>query len=871
MRVLSREERLEAVARAERRYGIMPDVRDVQPDGARGYPIVPEDGRSSAFKGTGDRGASVQLQPELAERSWTLYRCLYLRAAAMASLPLVPTKGDSDVDSGALVDLIREVNPHWDWRTLLFMTEWTLCTSNKGAFWILDGFDGDDSGDLSQPPKGKPTEIWWVSPDDMTPVRGEKGDKPEDWYLKGFERAIPGKRKGQPIDRRRVVWIRMPSPRNEFGHACPLAPAMGPTLLALSGMAANIQLHETGLTGAGIIHPTKGGTWTPSHMEQVQGMLAATLKGKPGWHKTAVINRGDIEITPIGTLSPKDLQFEKLLTMTSRQICEALGVPMALLQQDTATFSNLEGARGSFWSNTMITQAGIYAGAIDSQVVKAHFSDEADGAAFSFDDVPELQENAREKLAMDRERFDLVGKLAALVDAGYPRESAIRAAVMFAGVTEEEATALIPEGIAKASLPPLTDLRLLLGGVASGDLSRDSAIAVLEIMTGSREQALAIVADAGTATRNVPLPMLEFARSLALDVAAGRLPATSAMAILGGVIGDKASAVLADIVPLALPAPADEPAPEPAPAVASAEPDFAPDLAESRGILVFERGVGYRVRDSYGSEAHRRAWEQESARLDERAGELYQEAARILGTHVARIRSGLDRVKDADLEADLGDGEALADLVLGVWVPDAVEAARVAWERALGDLAPTLQDDAVEDIAAVAGKGDWEDSARAGMEDQQEQAIGEQAALFALSVVTTTRTKLAAALGGGTTVDEARKRAADLADLWETPTERRWAKAPINRASLWSVSEAGQAAARVRLIAARASQLPLKRKWLSQADGKVRKTHVKAHGQVRGLDEPFEVGETTCEEPRLCADYREAAECRCFTQLELAA
>jgi hypothetical protein len=874
-RTLSRAERMEAIARAERRYGMMEGEgltnRMEDPDGVRAYPVLADETRHATFKGVGSVGDSVTLRPELAERSWTLYRCLYLRSAAMASLPFVPTRDGGTVDSGPLHELLREVNPHWDWRTLMFMTEWTLCTSNRGAFWILDGFDGGDSGDLSQPPKGKPTEIWWVNPDDITPVQGAKSDKPEDWYLKHFERAIPGKRKGQVIDRRRVVWIRMPSPRNEFGHACPLAPAMGPTLLALSGMGANIQLHETGLTGAGIIHPTKGGTWTAAHMEQVQGMLAATLKGKPGWHKTAVINRGDIEITPINTLSPRDLQFEKLLSMTERQICEALGVPMALLQQDSATFSNLEGARASFWSNGMMTQASIYAGAIDSQLTRAHFSDEADASDFDFSAVPELQENAREKLAMDRDRFELVSKLAALVDNGYPRESAVAAAVMFAGLTEEEASSLIPEGIARVSLPPLTDLRLLLAGVASGDVSRDSAVAVLEILTGSREQALAIVADAGTSARNVPLPILNFARDLLADVTAGRMPLSAAAALLSEAIGaEKVGTVLADVAP-ALPAPADE-APPAEPSVAT--PDgmsfVAPDTQPARGVLVYEGGVGYRVRDAYGSEQHRRAWQRESDRLDARAGELYPEAARILGSHVARIQTGLDRVSEAALEAALGDGEIMADLVLGsAWVPEATEAARVPWERALLALLPTVTDDAMDDIRAAAGEGSWEADALLATEAEHARLAEEGAALFAVAVVGTTRSKLVDAMGAAATADAARKAAAHLVELWSEPTERAWSKSPISRASFWAVSEAGQASAHARLIAARASQLPLQRTWLSQADGKVRKTHVAAHGQVRGLAEPFSVGQTTCDEPRLCVDYREAAECRCFTRLEV--
>ena len=871
-RVLTQLQREEAIRRAERRYGLMEgDGQRVvhDPDGVRAYPVLADESRSAMFRGGRDAD-EVRLQPELAERSWTLYRCLYLRAAAMASLPLVPTRDGGKVDSGALVELLRDVNPHWDWRTLLFMTEWTLCTSNAGAFWILDGFDGD-SGDLSQPPKGKPTEIWWVDPADMKPIRGTKSDKPEDWYLKHFERAIPGKREGQIIDRRRVVWIRMPSPRREFGHACPLAPAMGPTLLALSGLGANIQLHETGLTGAGIIHPTKGGTWTEKHMDQVTSMLASTLKGRPGWHKTAVINRGDIEITPIGTLSPRDLQFEKLLAMTERQICEALGVPMALLQQDSATFSNLEGSRASFWSNTMMTQASIYAGAIDSQIVKTHFSDEADGADFSFDDVPELQENAREKLDMDRARFELVTKLAALVDSGYPRESAIAAAVMFAGVTEEEAASLIPEGTSRVNLPPLMDLRLLLAGVASGDLSRDSAVAVLEILTGSRDQALAIVADAGTAARSVPLPILNFARDLLADVSEGRLPLSAAAALLSEAIGsEKVGAVLADVQP-ALPAPADEAPPE-APVTDAPAPDgtstfLSPADIQPRGILVFERGIGYRVRDAYGSEAHVRAWKSKSDRLDARAGELYPEAARILATHVARIRKG------AESGELTGTGEEMADAVLGAsWVPEATEAARVAWEKELTRLAPTLRDDALDDLRDAAGKGDWETDAIAALDDQEAGVIAERAALFAVAIVGTTREKLVATLGQATDADDAKARALALADLWSEPADdgkRAWSKAPISRASFWAVSEAGSAAAHMRLIAARGSGLPLQRTWLSQADGRVRPTHVEAHGQVRGLDEPFKVGDTTCDEPRLCADYREAAECRCFTTLEV--
>lgn len=64
-----------------------------------------------------------------------------------------------------------------------------------------------------------------------------------------------------------------------------------------------------------------------------------------------------------------------------------------------------------------------------------------------------------------------------------------------------------------------------------------------------------------------------------------------------------------------------------------------------------------------------------------------------------------------------------------------------------------------------------------------------------------------------------------------------------------------------------AKKLVVKRKWLSALDERTRETHLDAHGQVRGLEEKFEIGDVKLMFPR---DYdadapNETINCRCTT------
>ena len=175
------------------------------------------------------------------------------------------------------------------------MTEWTLCTSNAGAFWILDGFDGD-SGDLAAAQGSHRDLVGGPGGHEAHPGHEERQAR---GLVPQALRSARSRQAGRPGYRPAPRGVDQDAePRREFGHV-PWRPPWGQPCWRSPVLGANIQLHETGLTGAGIIHPTKGGTWTEKHMDQVTSMLASPSRvarlAQDGGHQP-----GDIEITPIG-------------------------------------------------------------------------------------------------------------------------------------------------------------------------------------------------------------------------------------------------------------------------------------------------------------------------------------------------------------------------------------------------------------------------------------------------------------------------------------------------------------------------------------------------------------------------------------------
>lgn len=910
------------IADAERRYGLAAGTGHASywGGGERTYPgdLVPPK-RSSYGGSSGGAAREGENLSDALERSWTLYRCLVLLADAHSSLRARLYLGaeEEEVTGGQAAELLAHVNPHWDPAMLWGMTSMALDVSKKGCFWILDALDG----------QGRPHEIWWAAHDTVRPIQGDrKSDKPEDWYVSHYEVKIPGSGSGKPVryDRERVVWIRTPHPLSELAALSPAGAVLESASMALASLHANKMLFETGMTGAGYVVPAENITWTEEQRQDVAGMFAATVKGQAGWHRVMVANRRDFEVKDLTSLSPKDLQFIQSLTLTASQICVGMGVPEPLLKPTDTTFANAREARKTLWENTVIPRAERIAAAVSSQLLAVHFANEADRMAFDFSLVPELQADAVAKWGLAKDQMAALLGLARDVASGLlSREGALQAAAYYIGAPEDLALAMIKEPgasedpvvVTTIDLPPLTDLRLLLSGVAEGAVSRNSAIAILSAKTGSLEVARAIVADAGTLVRNVPLPVLEFARGVVKDVQAGSIPVGSGAALLAEALGDrgKAQGVLSDAQPtLALPGPAADgqaaddgaitvtpvPSPVPAAAVSPRSRRRTPD----REVIVYRAGEGYRevgrgemVIDvpeeapiepyippgeelpvspyraddirAYGSDAHRRAWDDEMALLEKRKARIRKVAERILADHARDAAKGLKGMTADQLRAiaettvaDLDDlsrddldvvAQSLAREVVGrAALPRWIERGASQMEAGLRELAADVAADTLGGLNSQAALDLDPDSPIGRALRQRAQAFAESAANTSWNSVA--RVLERGVLGGSSTKDLAAGISA-LDEQWQG-----------SRAETIALTETHSASMTVGREAARASGVVSGRMWLTALDERVRESHQDAHGQEVGLDEPYVVGGSACQGPGSCGSPEEDIRCRCF-------
>lgn len=312
--------------------------------------------------------------------SVSVYACATLRAENLAGVPLRLYKGTDDdrqvVDRGPLFDLLGKVNPFWSLPFLLEMTELAMCLWGE-AFWVLER-DG----------RGKPTEIWWASPDKMTP-RPHATE-----YLAGFTFEHEGQRIDFAPDE--VIWFRYPNPMDEYEGLSPIAAARMSIDLGQAGLTSNKRLFDQGMQLGGIISPAdKETTWPKESVQQLEKMLSSRFKGADKAHKWAVLGHA-MNVQAMG-VSPKDAEFIGQMRWSLSDVCRVYKVSPVLVQDlEHSTYSNFDAALKSLWTITLVPEGRRIAAALTEQLLPM-FPGEADSIEFDFSEVDVLQEGEDSK------------------------------------------------------------------------------------------------------------------------------------------------------------------------------------------------------------------------------------------------------------------------------------------------------------------------------------------------------------------------------------------------------------------------------------------------------------------------------------------
>lgn len=306
------------------------------------------------------------------------------------------------------------------------------------------------------------------------------------------------------------------------------------------------------------------------------------------------------------------------------------------------------------------------------------------------------------------------------------------------------------------------------------------------------------------------------------------------------------------------PKPEKPPAPELPPPPAEGAAGSMPEMPPAEGAPVKEEQASgaegqaskpprlYRA-VTYGSDEHARLW----SRFDRRAREQEKKVAaatkdlleRQRASVAARLLAGRAARGPADVADDPFD--------MGEWVKKFRQALRPILGSVVDDIGTAALDDLGVSISFNV------------LEPQVKRFIEQRAQRFATSVNQTTWDDLKASLSDGLSAGEA---IVDLAKRVDTVmgTRIRSSASTIARTEVVGASNGGT------LLAWRQTGVVSGKEWLATLDDKTRDSHQAAHGQKRGIDEDFDVGDGSGPAPGQIGLAEEDCNCRCTMTAVLA-
>lgn len=264
-----------------------------------------------------------------------LYRCVEIRANALARIPWVVTRGDDEVWHSRDHQPPPTLSHLRNFRRLLWNTEACLCLSPE-AFWF------------NERNRVKTTGYKWLAPTSVLPVWNVTDG------LIGFDRVTSkGTRRFEPED---IVYIPRLNPMHETVPGRPPAQAV----MASAGVIYSVDAFAAGFFERGAIKATlltvEGNPAQPE-IERLEKWWKRFFSGVKNAWESAAVRMG---VTPvivgegISELGNTELTEEK-----RQDIATGMGVQHSLLFSNSANFATSEQDAINFQSLTMVPELVI--------------------------------------------------------------------------------------------------------------------------------------------------------------------------------------------------------------------------------------------------------------------------------------------------------------------------------------------------------------------------------------------------------------------------------------------------------------------------------------------------------------------------------
>lgn len=234
----------------------------------------------------------------------------------------------------------------------------------------------------------RPAELWALNPLNMH-VKGGRSGMPESYI-----HEVNGRKKTFPVDsmtgKSDLFFLKMYDPCNYWRGLAPLQAAALSADTHNSGMRWNYSLLKNGARPSGIIQFKE----EPSDevLNRLREFFKKTIQGDKNAGSVPMLTGGG-EWKAMDN-NPRDMDYLNTMKEMSKYVASAFGVPLPLIDNDAASYNNMEQAKERLWTDTVIPMFNEFLNAFGNWLLPAY--GENLSLVANLDDIPAL-EGVRER------------------------------------------------------------------------------------------------------------------------------------------------------------------------------------------------------------------------------------------------------------------------------------------------------------------------------------------------------------------------------------------------------------------------------------------------------------------------------------------
>lgn len=322
------------------------------------------------------------------KRNPIIYRCIREITTALGSVELEVHSGNKVLEGHQALDLLKKPNPTEGYAQFIrhAFTDYLI----SGNMFITADTD-----------KAAPNELWVQSPMNMETVGGSKG-LPLEYVFNGGSNKV--KFPVSQIDgKSQCFHFKTYNPENPFVGLSPVSHVAQAADTHNNGIAWNSALLENGARPSGAFKFPDGVVLSQEEKGKFKEMMRARIQGSDNAGSTLLLDNGG-EWQEIGQ-SAKDMDFLNTMNTMAKYIASAYGVPLPLVDNDAASYNNIEQAKERLWTDTVLPLLNEFLELFGNWLLPRYGKADLK-FAYNLDSIPALE-------GLRARRFDRMSKLVA--------------------------------------------------------------------------------------------------------------------------------------------------------------------------------------------------------------------------------------------------------------------------------------------------------------------------------------------------------------------------------------------------------------------------------------------------------------------------